>query len=395
MNRPAKDVTAGAGRARARGTSLGPAGLAVEDERTARAVWSRLTEPGDVAAHRLVGALGAEAALQAVLQGDDPRVEARWRVRLPDGDVRRDLDRLADLGGHLIVPGDDQWPTALDDLDDRAPFCLWARGPLELGPAAERSVALVGARAASSYGEHVANELAFGLAERGFTVVSGAAYGIDAGAHRAALAATGATVAVLACGVDRPYPRGNHRLIERIAVQGCVVSEIPPGCSPTRWRFVQRNRLIAALALGTVVVEAALRSGTSITAREAGDLGRPVGAVPGPVTSPTSSGCHELLRLGAVCVTCVDEVVELVSALGEGLAGRPRTPAADHDGLAPDDLRVLDAVPLRRAAPAGTVARTAGLEPSRVAATLALLEVRGLVRPDGAGWVRAGGDAAT
>ena len=395
MTEPVKGGATGGGRVWAGGNRMGPAGLGVQDERTARAVWSRLTEPGDVAANRLVSSVGAEEALQAVLDGGDPRVEARWRVRLPDADVRRDLDRLADLGGRLIVPGDDQWPTALDDLDGRTPFCLWVRGPLELGPAAERSVALVGARAASSYGEHVATELAFGLAEHGFTVVSGAAYGIDACAHRAALTAAGATVAVLACGVDRPYPRGNHRLIERIAMEGSVVSEIPPGCSPTRWRFVQRNRLIAALALGTVVVEAALRSGTSITAREAGELGRPVGAVPGPVTSPTSAGCHELLRLGAVCVTCVDEIVELVSALGEGLAGRPRTPVADHDGLAPDDLRVLDAVPLRRAAPAGTVARTAGLEPRRVAATLALLEVRGLVRSDGAGWVRAGGAAST
>jgi DNA processing protein len=363
-------------------------GLDALDERTARAVWSRLTEPGDRKAHRFAEDLGAAAALQAVAEGNDPAVQACWRVRLPDIDVHRDLDRLESLGGRLVIPGDPQWPAGLDDLDDRAPFCLWVRGPLELGPAAEGSVAVVGARAASGYGEHVAVEFGFGLAEQGRTVVSGAAYGIDAAAHRGALSAGGATVTVLACGVDRPYPRGNHGLIERIAAQGCVVSEVPPGCSPTRWRFVQRNRLIAALTGATVVVEAALRSGTSITAREAGDLGRQVAAVPGPVTSPTSAGCHELLRLGAVCVTCVGDVVELVSRVGEGLVGRPATPPAEHDGLPPDDLRVLDAVPLRRAALSGAVARTAGLDPQQVAATLAGLELRGLVRSGPSGWVR-------
>lgn len=360
------------------------------DERTARATWSRLVEPGDRAAYRFARHLGAVRALRAVAEGTDPRVEARWRVRLPDLDVRRDLDRLGRFGGRIVVPGDPQWPAGLDDLGDRAPFCLWVRGPGEPGSVTDRPVAVVGARAASGYGEHVATELGFGLAARGITVVSGAAYGIDASAHRGALAAAGsATVAVLACGVDRPYPRGNHRLIEQIAREGCVVSEIPPGCSPTRWRFVQRNRLIAAITRATVVVEAALRSGTSITAREAGELGRQVAAVPGPVTSPTSAGCHELLRLGAVCVTRTDEIVELVSGLGEATAERPPTPPADHDGLQPDDLRVLDAVPLRRPAPAPTVARTAGLDPQQVATALALLEVRGLVRAGPSGWVRA------
>jgi DNA processing protein len=362
--------------------------LGLDDERTARAMWSRLVEPGDRKAHRFAHDLGVVPALQAVAEGTDPRIEARWRVRLPGADIRRDLDRLDRFGGRLVIPGDPQWPVGLADLGDRAPFCLWARGLLEPGPAMERSVAVVGARAASSYGEHVAAELGFGLSERGVAVVSGAAYGIDAFAHRGALAAGGATVAVLACGVDRPYPRGNHRLIERIAAQACLISEVPPGCSPTRWRFVQRNRLIAAITRATVVVEAALRSGTSITAREAGDLGRHVAAVPGPVTSPTSAGCHELLRLGAVCVTGPDEIIELVSGMGEGLARRSPTPPAEHDGLPPDDLRVLDAVPLRRPAPVATVACAAGLDPHQVDAILALLEVRGLVRSGSEGWVR-------
>lgn len=366
--------------------------LGVDDERSARAAWSRLTEPGDRKAHQFARDLGVLAALQAVLDRGDPRVEARWRVRLPDVDVRRDLDRFGRFGGRLVIPGDPQWPSGLDDLDDRAPFCLWVRGPSKLGPVIESSVAVVGARAASGYGEQVAVELGFGLAEHGLTVVSGAAYGIDAFAHRGALAAGGATIAVLACGVDRPYPRGNHQLIERIAAQTCVVSEIPPGCSPTRWRFVQRNRLIAAMTRATVVVEAALRSGTSITAREAGDLGRPVAAVPGPVTSPASAGCHELLRSGAVCVTGTDEIIELVSRAGEGLVGRAATPSAEHDGLPPEDLRVLDAVPLRRPAPLAAVARTAGLDPQQVGGMLALLKVRGLVRSGPSGWVRCSTD---
>lgn len=366
----------------------GPSRFGVHDERTGRAMWSRLIEPGDWKAQRFVGQVGVLTALAAVIDGGDPRVEARWRVRLPEVDLRQDLQRLDRVSGRIVVPGDPQWPTGLDDLGERAPFCLWVRGAGGLGPVVDRSVAVVGARAASGYGEHVAAELGFGLASRGLAVVSGAAYGIDAQAHRGALAAAGPTVAVLACGIDRAYPRGNHRLIERIATQGWVVTEIPPGCSPTRWRFIQRNRLIAAITRATVVVEAALRSGTSITAREAGELGRQVAAVPGPITSPTSAGCHDLIRSGAVCVTGTDEVVELVSDLGEGLAVRAPTPSADHDGLQPDDLRVLDAVPLRRPAAVPVVARAAGLEPGQVTTALALLEVRGLVRSAPAGWVR-------
>lgn len=362
--------------------------LAADDDRTASAGWSRLTEPGDQAAYRFVGELGPAAALQAVIDGSDPRVVARWRVRLPDADPRRDLDRLARMGGRLLVPGDPEWPSGVDDLGERRPFCLWVCGPLALGTTTERSVAVVGARASTSYGEHVAGDLAAGVCGRGITVVSGAAYGIDAFAHRGALADGGPTVAVLASGVDRPYPRGHCRLIERIAAEGLLVSEIPPGCAPTRWRFVLRNRLIAALTGATVVVEAALRSGTSITAREAGDLGRNVAAVPGPVTSPMSAGCHELLRDGAVCVTGADDVIELLSPSGEGVVGRRSTPAADHDGLSPGDVRVLDAVPVRRAAGSASVARTAGLDEPSVAVSLARLEVRGLVVSTGAGWMR-------
>jgi DNA processing protein len=378
-----------------------PAWLDVEDERTARAAWSRLTEPGDRTAARVVAMLGPGRALLALVQSPrdvaaaagagrgDASPAARWRVRLADLDPRRDLWTVSRFGGRLVIPADAEWPSRLDHLGDRSPFALWVRGPIDLAAACERSAALVGSRACSGYGEHVAAELATGCADRRVTVVSGAAYGIDGCAHRAVLAVDGTTVAVLACGVDRPYPRGHADLLERIALTGAVVSEIPPGSSPTRWRFVQRNRLIAAMTTATVVVEAGWRSGALITAHEAVELGRPVAAVPGPVTSVMSAGCHRLLREGASCVTDAPEVVELVGAIGEQLALLPPVQPAVHDGLDPVDLRVLDALPLRRPAGSQSVARTAGLDHPTVCAALGRLELAGLATAGSGSWRRA------
>src|SRR5689334_23659569 len=321
------------------------------DDRAARAAWSRLAEPDDRAAGFVVAELGAAAALLALYERpaqlralaarasgvgrarDGTEPGAGWLQRLPPLAPHRDLRTLERFGGRLVIPGDAEWPVQLDALGARTPFALWVRGHVELGPATRRAVALVGSRASSAYGEWVAGEFASGCAERGITVVSGAAYGIDAEAHRGALTVSGLTVAVLACGVDRAYPRGNEQLIERIAREGLVVSEVPPGSSPSRWRFVQRNRLIAALAGATVVVEAGWRSGASITAKEALALGRDVAAVPGPVTSASSAGCHRLLREGAVCVTAVDEVAELLGPIGADPAAPRSAPAAEHDGL--------------------------------------------------------------
>src|SRR5919202_779922 len=254
-----------------------------DDERTARAAWSRLTDPVDGAAVAFVQREGAAAALGYVLRGGGAGlgVAARWRSRLPDLDPAEDLRVLAAAGGRLVVPGDAEWPSGVDDLEV-PPFCLWVRGPLPLDVATARAAAVVGARASTAYGNAVAVSLAKRCAELGVTAVSGAAYGIDAAAHSGALDVPGATVAVLASGVDRPYPRGNAPLIDRIAREGLVVSEVPPGSSPTRSRFVNRNRLIAALADATLVVEAGVRSGAAITARAAVALNRPVGAVPGP-----------------------------------------------------------------------------------------------------------------
>jgi DNA processing protein len=377
-----------------------PGWLDPQDERTARAAWSRLAEPGDRAAGRVVAQLGAGPGLLALLESgrdvvgaaagpvDEGSPAVQWRVRLSDLNPVRDLATVGRFGGRLLIPGDQEWPAGLEQLQERAPFALWVRGPLDLAAVSRRSVSLVGCRACSGYGEHVATELAAGCADRGITVISGAAYGIDACAHRGALAAGGATIAVLACGVDRAYPRGNEQLIERIAAEGAVISEVPPGSSPTRWRFVQRNRMIAALSPVTVVVEAAWRSGASITASEAAGLGRDVAAVPGPVTSAASAGCHRLLRDGATCVTDAAEIAELIAPIGQQASLPPEVPAAEHDGLDPVDLRVLDALPIRRPAPLGALVRAAGLDVQTVRASIGRLELRGLAAGTPQGWQR-------
>lgn len=378
------------------GVELGRIVRVGDGEREARAVWSRIAEPGDAAAHALVAREGAVEALERV------------RAELPEGHWAQRLRRLparflaaSDSAIRVVVPGDAEWPPSLNDLDAAAPFCLWLRGGLELAAAAATSVAIVGARSSTAYGEYVAGELGIGCTAAGYTVVSGAAYGIDGAAHRGALACPGPTIAVLACGVDRAYPRGHESLLGRIVSTGLLVSEVPPGSSPTRWRFLQRNRLIASLTRATVVVEAARRSGALGTARRAIDLGRDVAAVPGPVTSAASAGCHELLRAGATCVTTTEDVVELLRPIGEQLRlddgqvleGRPRPgelPSAVHDGLAPELLRVLDAIPVKSWASSESIALVAGIDASRALSGLGRLESRGLARRSAHGWRRAG-----
>lgn len=300
-------------------------------------------------------------------------------------DPARDL-ALADAAGlRFVCPGDTEWPGTLDDLGDARPLGLWVRGSPHLRMWALRSVAVVGARACTEYGAHMATALAAGLAERGWVVVSGGAYGVDGAAHRGALGAGGATVAVLACGVDRPYPRGHTGLINRIAEQGLVVGELPPGEHPTPSRFVLRNRVIAALTRGTVVVEAAHRSGSLVTARAARRLGRHTMGVPGPATSALSAGVHELLRGEAVLVTDAAEVVELVGDMGE-LAPERRGPVLPRDLLDPAARRVLAALPGRRAAPADEVARGAQTTEDDAVAWLYELKALGYVERLGDGW---------
>ncbi|MHA7135590.1 DNA-processing protein DprA [Oerskovia turbata] len=381
----------------------------VGDPVLARAAWSRLAEPGDPVASALVTHLGASEALAwlydaagretpfapAQLTADRPavgrvlRAVERWRGRLAVLDPARELRALDRLGGALLAPGDPRWPTAMDALGDAAPLALWVRGENDLAGLSDRSVAIVGARACTEYGRHVAAELACSLADRRFTVVSGGAYGIDAAAHRGAIAAPGRTVAFLAGGVDRLYPAGNTDLLHAVLEHGSLVSEVPPGSVPSRLRFLQRNRLIAGLSRATVVVEAAWRSGALSTATHAAALLRPVGAVPGPVTSMASGGCHQLLRDGrAVCVTDADEVADLAGALGADQA--PPRPGRDapHDVLDELGKRLWDALPVRAHAPVDSVARAAGLGVEETLGGLGHLELAGLAEQTGGRWRR-------
>ena len=287
---------------------------------TARAIWSLIAEPGDADAGRLVREHGAHDALTIVFdrtqQLDDERMDlsvlrARVLPRFSEQIIAAAFAQAHRIGAKVITPSHDHWPTGFADLADHAPHALWVRGDSALlagGP----STAVVGARAATGYGEHVTMEIAAGLVDRGHTIVSGAAYGIDGMAHCAALASDGRTIAYLAGGVDRYYPSGHDALLTRIAEAGAVVSEVGCGQSPTKWRFLQRNRLIAAFARATLVVEAGWRSGSLNTAGHAAALGRPLGAVPGPVTSAASAGCHRLIReFGAHVVTNADEAAQL------------------------------------------------------------------------------------
>ncbi|MFB9378127.1 DNA-processing protein DprA [Kineococcus gynurae] len=371
----------------------GPLRSALDDERLARAAWSRLAEPGDAAAAALVAEVGASTALHGVLDGRGPQ---RWRSRLEVTDPEADLAAHERLGGRLLVPGDEEWPDGLQDLTPEVgdassamtrPFCLWVRGPLPVAETLRRSVSLVGTRAPTAYGSHVAAELGAGLSERGRAVVSGGAFGVDATVHRAALAVGGATVAVLACGVDRAYPAANSALLARLAEEGLVLGEAPPGTSPTRWRFLERNRIIAALSAGTVVVEAAWRSGALSTAERAERMSRVVGAVPGPVTSAASAGCHRLLReRGASLVTGTEDVLDLLGRVGEGAGPGREVERRPFDGLRREELQVAESLPRRRAAGVERIAQDAGLDVDHVHAVLGRLELAGIAVRSGTGY---------
>jgi DNA processing protein len=364
-------------------------------DRLARLALSRLGEPGGLRMATMVAELGAERLYSGLLAGRDSRgLREEVASRLEAVEPERDLERAARLGIRWVVPGDAEWPAQLDELDTaeplqqlgRAPLGLWVRGPLRLD-ALNGPVAMVGSRSATTYGTEVAAEIAAGLARAGSTVVSGAAFGIDQAAHRGALAGDGPTVAVLACGVDRAYPAAHQGLLDHLAAQCAVVSELAPGCAPMRIRFLSRNRVIAALSRGTVVVEAAVRSGALNTASWTSRLNRPVMGVPGPVTSAPSEGVHQLIRSGeATLVTRAGDVLELTGLMGEHLAEATRGPTTARDRLTRRQQAVLEGVPLVRAAPTDSIARTAGLGVDDVGKLLAGLARRGLVERLPTGW---------
>ncbi|MBF4571062.1 DNA-protecting protein DprA [Herbiconiux sp. VKM Ac-1786] len=443
----------------------------------AAAAWSGIAEPGDSVAGLVVAALGADRALTMLIDRAEPaqwlaalgaevsdpdqaggRIEhegvtaevvgaalERWRPRVVSRVVVGSLRSAARFEARLLTPEHPLWPEGCRDLDLHAPHALWVRGNVRAVDHPGGGIAIVGSRDATNYGEHVAMELSAGVSDRGFSVVSGGAYGIDGMAHRAALVSSGTTVAFLAGGVDRLYPAAHHDLLLRIAARGAVVSELPCGASPTKWRFLQRNRLIAAITRATVVVEAGHRSGSLNTAGHAAALGRPLGAVPGPVTSVTSAGCHRLLReYDATCVTSPADVVELV--LGPAAArpslfdpppprpprpSLPRspsspvredgakaapppvtlgasTPSGDSDRTSADasssasvasaseasavddgaEVRVLDALTRRSRRSPSDVAVRAGLSVRAVEAALGVLLLEGRVEETETGWRR-------
>ncbi|MBN1174549.1 MAG: DNA-processing protein DprA [Micromonosporaceae bacterium] len=382
-----------------------------ELDRIARLVLGCLVEPG----HRELGVLvrehGPVAALGIVLGGRASaslcgavatRLSAAHLSTSP-GDLSSFADRVqeraARLGARVITPDDEEWPTRVEDLvriarqdrspvdrDTDPPVCLWVRGASSLAESLDRSVALVGARAETPYGGHVATELGYELAAHDWTVVSGGALGIDAAAHRGTLAAGGLTVAVLACGIDRPYPAANASLFERIAEQGLLISEWPPGAAPYRQRFLIRNRVIAAGTLGTVIVEAALRSGARQTLGRARMLGRSVMAVPGPVGSAMSAGCHaELRECGARLVTTAEEIIEEVGRIGE-LAPVPRGDVRPTDSLDPLASRLLDGVLAGRAQTAEEIAAAVGVSEREARRGLPLLVSAGFVVLESGGY---------
>lgn len=283
------------------------------DEREARALLTFLAEPHDRDMLDLVEDYGAAKALDLVFEaepGDSlflDEIRKRIEPRLQgQASMSLILSRAEREGIRFVIPGDDEWP---DLLPPRAAFGLWVRGiPLPLNEI-DKPLAFVGSRASSTYGEQVTADLVSRAATRGHTIVSGAAYGIDAAAHRAAMMSGARTVAWLAGGVDRPYPIGNQDMIERIPINGTLVSLMPPGATPTKWRFLARNRMIARAVDGVVVVESGFRSGSTSTAAAAEEYATPVMAVPGPITSVTSAGCHELIRTRvANMVTSFDDI---------------------------------------------------------------------------------------
>lgn len=367
-------------------------------EAIAHAAWTVFAEPGDGVAGALIAEFGAEEALRVAFDDNPPRGErsrathlraeralrearSRWRLRASPASVLDALRGAEQVGATLLIPGDDCWPRAVQDLGANAPSALWVRGDVKL-LAARSHLSLVGARASSSYGDLIAAEIGGDLAESGTVIVSGGAYGIDGAAHRAALGVDGSTLAFLAGGVDRAYPAGHASLLRRIAEQGAVVSELPCGAAPTKWRFLARNRLIAAVGDATVVVEAGWRSGSLNTAGHASTLGRPLGAVPGPVTSAASAGCHRLLReYDAVCVTSAADVRELCGSVFSRMPG--------EDSIDPRLTRLLDAMSPRSTLTQTEIVRRSGLAPGAVSSLLGLLELDGIVERVGDEWRRA------
>ncbi|MFL4472493.1 DNA-processing protein DprA [Paeniglutamicibacter sp. MACA_103] len=412
-----------------------------DPEALARAGLTHIIEPNDQTGAALVQVAGAVEAYRLIHDHAGPapaheqqqvaelldahgasraslRLDAgleRWRPRAALADPITDLKLMANLGGGIIHPADEHWPQGFEALGLAAPLALWYRGngdrDILRDPA--HLAAIVGSRDATEYGRTVTAELVHGLRARGICIVSGGAYGIDAQAHQAALAEDPpidagpgrsprpATIAVMAGGLNRFYPVGNDDLLMAVHRQGLLIAEVAPGATPTRWRFLQRNRLIAALCAATIVAEARWRSGALSTARHAAEIGREVGAVPGSVFSANSAGCHRLIREGAATlVTDAAEALELLKLPDPAQVPHPgpqpaqganpgsREEQRDYDGLAIQDLLLLDALPIRSPRTADQLAAVAGLGMGSILGGLSRLATRGLAERTGIGWIR-------
>lgn len=360
-----------------------------ELERHQLRVLAHVLEPADGALGALLWRAGPGEVLRTITHGSRYQGLNARLAALGDQDPK---DVAASAGARIITKLDGEWPGQLDDLQNERPFALWVHGAADLRMMALHSVAFVGARAATSYGEEVCRQWVSRCCDAGITIVSGGAYGIDGTAHRAALSAQGMTIAVLASGVDVAYPQGHAALLASIADQGLLVSESPPGSTVRRQRFLTRNRLIAALSRATVVVEAALRSGTTATANAATALCRPVLAVPGPVTSAMSAGCHHLIaeRQADVAATCTD-ILNAVGGLQPGVVVGMRRP---WDNLDPKAAQVLDAVPAHQPIDLVTLMKETGLALPEVLAGAGPLLARGLLIQNSDGFQRALGPAS-
>lgn len=271
-------------------------------------------EPGTHFWTREIFTYGVEAVHTKIVErGYDPIKYANIIEKVSKFDADSEFTKISAAGAHLLTPEDLDWPIRVDDLES-PPIALIIKGRRDLFT--NPSLAIVGTRNPTPYGVRIAGDFAAGFVDREWDIVSGGAYGIDSAAHRGALVAEGRTIAVIASGIDTPYPSGNSRLFDEICENGAIITEVVPGVPALPHRFLTRNRIIAALSQSTLVVEAAFRSGSLRTARDAAQLLRPVMAIPGPINSPSSEGCHRLIgERAAELVTSVADACELISAL--------------------------------------------------------------------------------
>ncbi|MGL5406202.1 MAG: DNA-processing protein DprA [Propionibacteriaceae bacterium] len=359
-------------------------------ERLLRMCLAATAEPAGSKVREVVAKYGVEKAWERVCSGlEDPA----WQSRAESLDLAALCAAMNKVSARFVIPSDCEWPKELDDLDfiedvqglGGTPLGLWVRGERSLSAS---GVALVGARASTSYGEHTVTQLSGDLANCGVEIISGGAYGIDAAAHRGALAVSGKTAAILACGIDELYPSGHAALLSRMAQEQLVVSEYAPGQRPTRARFLARNRLIAALSQGTVVVEAAARSGARNTANWATRLGRVVMAVPGPVHSSLSYLPHQLIRdQEAVLVDDAPSVLAMISPIGQGTLFDSQGEKREFDDLTPEEKIVLESFPVKGSYSVAEVAVKIGLAMRELSVALRSLERRGvLVESDSGQW---------